>query len=179
MRTDQTLIKFTMTYGLYLGLAFSAVVFVLNKFGKIHFPGDQMAVFNCLILTFGMLVFGRKYRDQVFEGVFLYRSALSFAVLLSLFSAIIYAFFSYWYYLVLEPQGISYFIDQLRMAYSQNNAFSQDQVDSLIQLYQTTLTPGTMAFMVFFFQNIIGILIGLVLAVFIRTPFNLLNKENN
>ncbi len=162
--------KYTMTYGLYVGLAFSLVVFVMHLAGYSHFPGDSIGVFNAFLMAMAFLFYGRKFRDQYFIEGFLYRHALVFAVLLSVFAAFIYSFFTYFYYAYLEPEGITYFIEQMRMAYSEKNKLPQEQVDVLVELYKNSLNPGSMAAIVFFYQVFSGVLIGLVMAVFIKTP---------
>ena len=174
---DNILVKNTMTYGLYLGVAFSVVVIVLKLSGSIHHPGDTGGMINTMLLTMGMLIFGKKYRDNIREGEFLYKNALGFTVLLVLFSSIIYTFFSYWYYTVIEPTAINYYIEQMREVYSQNANFTEDQVNSLVELYKTTLSPGVMAFIVFFSQAFIGVLLGLVISAFIKSP--VIREQNN
>ncbi len=174
---ENKLVKYTMTYGLYLGLAFSAVVIILKITGNIHYPGDAAGMANAMLLSAGMLFFGRNYRDTIHEGEFLYKNALGFAVLLTVFSAVIYTFFSYWYYMILEPSGISYYIEQMSVAYSQNGNLTEEQISSLVALYNNMLTPGMMAFVVFFSQSLIGVLLGLVMAVFIKSPHEI--KTNN
>jgi hypothetical protein len=166
-----------MTYGLYLGLAFSVLVFGFKLAGRIHIPGDGIAIMNTMILTFCMLFFGKRYRDSLPESAFLYRQALGFAVLLSIFSAFIYAFFSYWYYAVIEPQGISYYLDQVQLIYSQQKGLTEEQVNTLIALYRNAFTPGLMAFVIFLMQSFIGTLVGLLVAVFIKTPVHF-EKDN-
>jgi len=167
---ENNLVKFTMTYGLYLGLAFSAVVLIFKYTGSVHYPGDTAGMTNSMLLLMGMLYFGKKYRDTIHQGEFLYKNALGFSVLLTLFSAVIYTFFSYWYYSVIEPTGISYYVEQMKVAYTQNGNLSEDQISSLVELYNKMLTPGLMAFVVFFSQSLIGVLLGLVMSVFIKSP---------
>ncbi|MCK9207466.1 MAG: DUF4199 domain-containing protein [Salinivirgaceae bacterium] len=167
---NNLLYKHTMTYGLYVGLAFSFIVFVMHLAGYPHVPGDSVGVFNALLMAMAFLYFGRKFRDQHFPEVFLYRHALGFAVLLSVFAAFIYSFFSYFYYAYLEPEGINYFIEQMRLAYSEKNKLPKEQVDALVELYKNSLNPGSMAAIVFFYQVFSGVLLGLVMAVFVKTP---------
>lgn len=177
MDNNNYLVKYTMTYGLYLGMAFSLVVFIIHLAGRIHVPGDGIGIVNAMILSFSMLFFGKKYRDSLPAGNFLYRNALGFTFLLGIFSAFIYAFFSYWYYAAIEPNGMSYFIEQMRLMYSQQKNLTEDQVNALVSMYQSVISPGFMAFLVFFSQSFISLLMGLLLAVFIRTPQQF-DKEN-
>lgn len=171
--SENSLVKFTMTHGLYLGVAFSAMVIVYKLMGGVHHPGDAVGIINATILSFGMLIFGKKYKAIWHEDVFLYKNALGFGVMLALFSAIIYSFFSYWYYAIIEPGGIAHYIEQMRLAYTQNQNFTEDQINALVTLYNNTLTPAIMAFVVFISQLLIGVLISLVMAAFLKTPGNL------
>jgi hypothetical protein len=158
-----------MTYGLYLGLAFSTVITILNFRGIIHYPGDMGATINAMILSFGMLYFGKKYATVVNQNNFLYRHALRFLVMLVFFSSLIYAFFSYWYYSVIQPEGISFYIRQMQNTYLQMGTFSEEQINALSELYSKTLTPGVMAFIVFFAQSFFGVLLSLIMAVTIKS----------
>jgi len=174
---DNILVKSTMTYGLYLGIAFSLVVLIQKIAGLIHYPGDAGGIINAMLLSLGMLFFGKKYRDNIHQGEFTYKNALGFTVLLTLFSAVIYTFFSYWYYAVIEPQGIVSYIEQMRIAYSEKSNLTEEQINTFVDLYNNILTPGIMAFFVIFSQMFIGVLLGLVISVFIKTPVQL--NQNN
>ena len=167
---ENTIIKYTMTYGLYLGIAFSLMVIILKFTGGIHQPGDVVSMINVMILSVGMFVFGKRYRDEFCNGEFSYGSAFKLLILLSLFSAIIYSFFSYWYYAVVEPNGISSYVEQVHLVYSQNPALSEGQVDAMVSIFESTLTPGVMAFIVFFAQSTMGIIAALTMAFFIKSP---------
>ena len=166
-------LKYTMTYGLYLGLAFSIVVRILNFKGVIHYPGDLGATINAMILSFGMLYSGRRYFTTIGQEVVSYRQALKFLILLVFFSSLIYAFFSYWYYSVIQPEGISFYIQQMQNAYLQMGTFTEEQINALTDLYSKTLTPGMMAFIVFFAQSFFGVLLSLVMAVALKTKIKI------
>ncbi|MGE4287798.1 MAG: DUF4199 domain-containing protein [Salinivirgaceae bacterium] len=171
-------VKYTMTIGLYLGIACSASLFFYHIMGRIHIPGDTIGLVNTAIMAFMMLFYGRKYRDTQHEGVFIYRQAYKFALLLALFSGFIYAFFSYIYYAFMQPQGISYYIDQIQIIYSQQPGLTPEQIDSLVTLYKSTITPGMMAFVVFLSHVFMGALIALLAAVFIKTPLRFIQEND-
>jgi hypothetical protein len=65
----------------------------------------------------------------------------------------------------------------MHLAYTQNGTFSEEQVSAWVDLYNTMLTPGIMAFIVFFSQSLIGVLLGLVMSVFIKSPVRI--GQNN
>jgi len=170
---ENHLLKSTMTYGLYLGVVFSLVVLLFHFLGMRHTPGDKSGLINALIMSFAMFYFGRKYRDQYFQGDMLYKQALGFAVLLSVFSAIIFAFFAYWYYEIISPEAINTFIEQIKVAMSETPRLSESQQNAIIELYEQALSPAIMAFAVGFNQVLSGVLIGLVVAVFIKSPLRI------
>ncbi|PKP11808.1 MAG: hypothetical protein CVU09_02945 [Bacteroidetes bacterium HGW-Bacteroidetes-4] len=176
--SNNNLVKYTMTIGLYLGIICSASVFLFHVMSRIHIPGDSIGVVNTAIMAFLMLFYGRKYRDTMHQGVFIYRQAYKFCLLLVLFSGFIYAFFSYIYYAIIQPQGISYYIDQIKLIYSQQPGLTPEQVDTLITLYKSTITPGMMAFVVFLSHVFMGALVSLLAAVFIKSPVQF-TQENN
>ncbi len=170
MHEQNYLAKYTMTYGLYLGATFSAAVIGFKILGQIHIPGDSIGMINTMLFSFASLYLGKRYRDSLIPEIFTYRQAFKFTVLLSVFSAFIYAFFSYWYYNSIEPQGINYYIDQVQLIYAQQKNLTEEQANALIALYRSAISPGMMAFIIFLFQSFIGILVGLLVAVFIKTP---------
>ncbi len=170
MQNENHLLKFTMTYGLYLGIAFSAVVMLLHLSGQTHSPGGNAGFFNTLILVFTIIYLGRKYKTTFTNNQLTYGQALGFSVLLSVFSAFIFSFFAYFYYARIEPEGINFFIQQIEASFNVSQQFSQTQRDAILELYKTGLTPGTMAFLVGFYQTLVGIAISLLTAIFIKTP---------
>lgn len=172
-KSENHLLISTMTSGLYLGIAFSIVVLLFHLFGVVHTPGDKTGLINALIMSFAMLYFGRKYRIQFVKGEMVYRQALGFAVLLSVFSAIIFAFFAYWYYEIISPEAINSFIEQIKISMSETPRLSEAQQNAILELYKQSLSPAIMAFAVGFNQILSGVLIGLVVAVFIKSPLKL------
>jgi hypothetical protein len=169
--------KYAMTYGLYIGIVFSLIVVGLKIMGKVHYPGDTTGMINTVIISVSLIFLGKKYRDTIYEGEFLYKEAFKLLILIVVFSSMIFGFFSYWYYAVFEPSGISSYIEQIKIAYTQTNSLTEEQIEGLMALYNSSLTPGVMAFIVFFSQTVIGILSALIIAVFVKSPVNL-NKTN-
>ena len=60
-KKENVLLKSTMTYGLYIGVAFSLVLILFSFAGKLHTLADRSSLFNTILLSFGMLYFGRLY----------------------------------------------------------------------------------------------------------------------
>ncbi len=166
-RKENTLLKATMTYGLYMGISFSLVVLFFSFAGHPHTPGDKSGLVNTIITAFAMLYFGKQYRNQNPEIEMLYSQALGFTVLLSVFSAIIFGFFSYWYYMVIEPNALYEYIKQAELAFEQFPALAIGSSEAL-----KMITPGVMAFAVGFNQTFLGIFIGLIVSIFIKKPTN-------
>ena len=163
--------KYTMTIGLYLGVFFSVIVIIMKLRGLVHYPGDSSGMINTVALSMAMVLFGKKYRDTIYEGDELsYKSAFKVLAMIVVFSSVIYSFFSYWYYAVIEPTGISSYVEQMRIIYSQNPSFTEAQIDSLMSLFKSSITPGVMAFVVFFTQTVMGIFVALISAFFVKTP---------
>jgi len=165
--------RYAMTYGLYIGVVFSLLVVILKIVGNIHFPGDIVSNVNVIILSFSMVFLGKRYRDMFYDGDFLYKNAFKLLFLIVIFSSLIFGFFSYWYYKVIEPSGISFYIEQIKTVYLQTNTLSEEQLEGLMSLYNSMLTPGMMAFIIFFSQMLVGVLSALFVAIFVKSPVNL------
>lgn len=177
MRKENTVVKLTMTYGLYLGAATSLVVLVLHAAGNVHYPMDTIGLINAVITSVAMFYYGRKYRDVFMEGQLLYRQALGFTVLLTVFSSIIFAFFSYWYFSLIAPDAILHFLKQVEQMYAEQGQFTDEQIASFMELYRASVNPTSMAFVAGFNQTFIGVLMALVISVFLRTPMSFYNNQ--
>ncbi len=168
MNNQNTLLSYTMTKGLYLGLAFSVVITVFKLFGVVHVPGGDTATVNMLVLAFGFLYWGRKYRAQYHADGFTYGQAFKMLFLLGFFASFIFAFFAYWYYLKIEPKGIDVFITQIEQLFEQTNTIDQAQRDALLTLYKTGLTPAVMATLIGFYQTITSVFMALIAAFLVK-----------
>ncbi len=171
-RKENILLKATMTYGLYMGVAFSLVVLFVNFTGFTHKPGDFSSLVNSIIMVLAMLYFGKQYKEHYSNNNLPYKQAFRFTVLLSVFSAIIFAFFSYLYYAIIEPDALFEYIKQTEEVFKQFPGFAMGNENVL-----NMITPGFMAFTVGFNQILFGVFAGLVVAIFIRTPVILSNNN--
>lgn len=173
-KTENVLLKSTMTYGLYIGVAFSILMLLFNFAGKIHTPADKSGLFNTLILSFGMLYFGRQYQRSYFESGISYAKALGFAILLSVFSSIIFAFFCYWFYNIIEPEAVNAYVNMIDIAMKESLLLADEQRKIFVEMYRS---PGMIAFATFFNQSLTGIILALVVSFFIKSPLNLSNSQ--
>lgn len=169
---ENFLVKETMRYGLYVGIALSLVMFIFHLTGQVHVPGDKSGLINTLILSFSMLFLGRKYQQEHFADGILYKQALGFTLLLSVFASIIYAFLSYWYFKFVEPGAIQAFLQQIEIMLSETPQFPEEQREVLLQMYRNFLTPGSMAFAVGFNQAFSGLIFSFVVSIFIKSPLS-------
>jgi len=169
-RNENVLLKSTMTYGLYMGVAFSIILLLFNFAGKIHTPADKSGLFNTLILSFGMLYFGRQYQRTYFESGITYGKALGFAILLTVFASVIFAFFCYWFYNILEPDAVNAYINMIDVAIKESLFLPDEQRKLFVEMYRS---PGMIAFATFFNQTLSGIILALVVSFFIKSPLNL------
>lgn len=174
---EKFLLKSTMTYGLYVGVAFSLIVLLYNLSGAVHYPGDKSGLINTLILSFSMLYFGRKFQKEFYPDGITYKKALGFTILLGVFASIIFSFFSYWYFKFIEPEAIQVFLSQLEVTIDETMGLPDDQRELMLQMYSNYLSPGTMAFAVGFNQAFSGVIFSLVVSYFIKSPLHLRNNK--
>lgn len=159
-----------MTYGLYVGLAFSIIMLLFNFAGKIHTPADKSGLFNTIVLSFGMLYFGRQYQRVYFQDGISYGKALGFTILLSVFASVIFAFFCYWFYNIIEPEAVNAYVKMIDVAMKESLLLADEQRKIFIEMYRS---PGMIAFATFFNQTLTGIILALVVSFFIKSPLNL------
>lgn len=172
-QNENFLVKSTMTYGLYVGVAFSFVLFIFHISGQTHIPGDKTGLINTLIISFSMLYFGRKYQQEYYPEGILYKQALGFTILLSVFASIIYSFVSYWYFKFVEPAAIQVFLKQMETMLTETTQMPKEQNEVILQMYSEFLTPGSLAFAVGFNQAFSGLIFSFVVSYFIKSPLNL------
>lgn len=159
---------FILKVGLVMGLAFCATIFISHLRGMNHIPGDSVSWLNIIILMVVVMVSGRQYRMAVDGDNFTYGKAYGYITKLNVISTIILAGFGYFYYAAIAPNDIEAIKDMADEYFAQLGTVPAEQSDALLQLFKQTISAGTMAFVMFFYQFLGASFFGLVLANIIR-----------
>ncbi len=163
-----TVNSFILKVGLLLGVAFSATIYIAHLRGTTHIPGDNVSWLNIIIFSFIGIVTGNQYKavennNLSFNRAFLYLTKLNLA------SASILTIFCYIYYRYLAPDDLQEILRQVQNTITQLGTIPDEQTQLLMQIYKSSLSAGTMAFVVLVFQIIGTSIFGLLLANIIRT----------
>lgn len=159
---------FILKVGLTIGIAFCATIFIAHLRGLSHTPGDSVSWLNIIVMMVVVMVSGRQYREAVDGDNFTYGKAYGYITKLNVISSIVLTIFGYYYYSAIAPSDIEVIKDMANEYFAQLGTMTADQSDAMLQLFNQTLSAGSMAFVMFFYQFIGTSFFGLVLANIIR-----------
>ncbi len=107
MEKKQSLLQFTMTYGVILGIVsviFSLIMY-MTGFMPYNIKRAVLVGLITLIITIIFLVTGTKsYRDKILNGTITYWNAVMVGLLIVVFSAILSSFYSLIFNLYIDPE---------------------------------------------------------------------------
>ncbi len=162
--------KAAMTYGLYLGIALVLNTVIFYVVGK---PFAEVSGYLSYAIIIGGIGWAMKSYSQANpeEGM-PYNRALGLGTLQSLFASIILGFFTYILYKFIDPT----LVDKL-MAFTEetllSRGMSEDQVESMVNMSKTMMTPMLMAISQLFSLTLMGFIFSLILAlIFKKNPSN-------
>ena len=171
---------FILKVGAILGLSFAATIYIAHLRGMAHFPGDNISWINTLVFVFVVLFSGRQYREAVEGDKFVYGRALLYITKINVISATLLAVFGYFYYTSIAPDDLQSIIGQIEPVLRQQLGMNDEQTAAMMQLYNESLTGGSMAVVMFILQLIRATFWGLLLAVIIKTKRHIsINISNN
>ncbi len=170
MSTNQATNQYAMTVGLYLGAAYTLVIFAGHLFGVTHYPGDSLAYFNMMIFIVAGNFAGRRYQIKVSGEPLSYWQAFGLLVKFGFFSSVVFGFFAFFYYQYIQPPAVDNYISIMAENLKQVSQMTDEQRDAMVQLYKSSLSPGGMAFLTWFSQVLASILFSFVSALLIKTP---------
>lgn len=157
--------KNAMTYGAITGFALVITSLIFYTF---HSQGSQYQnFFIYLILTAGIYVGTKNFRDKSLDGYMKYSKALGSGILISFYTSIILAFYYYIFYKVINPEGIEQYFQVMKDAMV-NKGLDSDELDTAIKMMRTVTTPVTFAFGYIFSITIWGTILSLILSFFVK-----------
>jgi len=163
MSNNNIVNKYILQVGVVLGLAFSATIYIAHTRGVSHMPGDNLGWINMLIFVFLVSVSARQYRELVEGESFTYKRALVYTTKLNVISAAVLAVFGYFYYNNIAPEDLQEILIQMEKSFSQIG-MPAEQTEMLMQIQRETLSGGSMAFVMFIFQFLGGLIFSLLLS---------------
>ncbi|MBR3569009.1 MAG: DUF4199 domain-containing protein [Salinivirgaceae bacterium] len=170
---------FILKVGAVIGLSFAATIFIAHLRGMTHTPGDNISWLNIIIFSFVVMLSGRQYRETVEGEKFNYGRALLYVSKLNVISATVLAVFGYFYYTSIAPDDLQSLIGQIEPVLRQQWRMNDEQTAVMMQLYNESLSGGSMAFVMLVMQLIGAGFFSLILANIIKTkPLLQINNLN-
>lgn len=170
MREQNAIVRIAMNDGLYLGIALVLNSIIFYLLGKPFSEVNGYLSYAIIIAALSWSIYSfREFRGD--EGL-PYSTCLGFGTLLSLFASLIFAFFTFVLYKLVDP-GL---MDKL-LNFLEENLMKQGtpdaQMEMLINLYKKFLTPLTFSIGQIMNLTFLGFFFSLIIAIFYkRRPSN-------
>ncbi len=168
MEQKSTFWKSAMVYGLYVGIfltLYSVVMYVLGQ------SQNKSLVFVPFILYAVCIVLAQYYyRNNELDGTITYGQAVGIGVAVMFFSGIIATLYSLIIFKI-DPS----LLDQIKIAQEEaylKNGMSEEMIEQTMEMSAKMMTPGWMAIMGLLSSVLIGTIISLVSAIFIKKQPN-------
>jgi len=164
-KSSNTLTKWAMTYGLYLGIfhiVFTVILYLSGHLFDSKYLGYISTAVVIIITWIGLI----KYRDHVNNGVLKYGQGLGLGVLISVFAGI---FAAATMYIIMKFDGsLSDQMLSLMEEEVMKSGMSDDMLENVEKMYKIMVTPGVVAFSGFINKVFTGTLISLIVAAFVK-----------
>ena len=103
------------------------------------------------------------------EGYISYTQSLGFGLLLSLGASVIFSFFMYVYMKFVDTTFITEVLNQMEVSMYENE-IKESEIEMVMNVYRSYLTPGAMAVGIVFTYFFIGGVISLITSLFVKNP---------
>jgi hypothetical protein len=155
----------SMGYGLILSLAmvvFSLVLFLLDLHMK-----QGLNYLSYVILIAGLLLAQLNYRNKHMGGFISYGKAFTIGMLTSLFVSLIMGLYTYIFFKFIDPGAME---QAMTMAEQQmmDRGMSEAEIEQGLKMAESFQTPGMYTFFAVAGNFVIGMVISLVTAIFVK-----------
>ena len=159
---QQNIFRSSMLNGLIMGGLFSVNFLFSAMTNPVLSLLSNLIIIYILIYTYKSTV---KYRDHENEGSITYGKAFSFITLSYFFAGVISGIVKYIYFQFIKPDYLMAALDQsLVMMEKMNFPVSDQQVE----LMESMMKPATYALEVIWLNIFVGMIVGLIMAAFIK-----------
>ncbi|HAW50873.1 MAG TPA: hypothetical protein DCX54_00895 [Flavobacteriales bacterium] len=162
-----SLVKNALNLGAITGIFISIIQLLLLFLGFGDSSYLQWIIYISLILS--ILWGSRTYRDLACEGYISYSQSLGFGLMLSFGAALVFSFFLYIYMKYVDHAYISEVLNQMEVTMYESEV-KESEIEMIMKIYRSYLTPGAMAVGMVFTYFFIGGLISLITSIFVKNP---------
>lgn len=169
--------KANLTNGMILALVSVVYTLFLYFFDLLFNPALGYVFLLVQIILVFILI--KSYRDNILHGYITYGQAVGAGVVISLYSAIVLALFSYILYTVIDP-GLTAkklaFLEEMML----NKGVPQATVDTAMSMQKKLQTPLISSILGIFTSVLGGTILSLIIAIFVKKEGNpLLDAPEN
>jgi magnesium-transporting ATPase (P-type) len=181
MEQQSEKMKLAMIYGIYIAVVTIIISVVIWATSLLETSGLMtsmlIALFNLVILTFLLVYFTKRYRDDLLQGSIRFGQAFTFGVMLVVFSSVIGALFSYILNKYIDPQYMHRVMTHLQDAtYNMlaKSGMSEDQIEQQMVKFEEKGIPSPMATLVSTLESglIGGAIISLISSAIVKKNQN-------
>ena len=170
MDNQTTTARTALKWGLITGIAlvvYSIILYTLNQT-----TNGALSLIIYGILIGGLIVGMREYRTTN-GGYMTYGEGMSLGALLSAVAGLLSSAFTVFYTQVIDPGFQERLVGQVRDQMEEQGKLSDEQIDQAIEWMQKFQSPGLQFMFGLFGTILIGVVLSLIIAAFIRR-----NKTN-
>ena len=174
MENKDSLLKFTMKIGAFLGLALIIYALLLYAFGM---DANEFPNMLYLLMILAIFLGTKRYRDTVMNGFISYPQALKTGTLIALFSAFIYTFYTYVFFKFIDPSQLESMINQVEMNF-ETSGYTEEQTKVMMQLTGKFMN-GFLFFTGIFSHTFLGFIFSLIISIFLKKENTSLDTHQN
>lgn len=160
-----SLMKSSLTYGIYLGIVSILLSVVLYVFGLTFETWVQYASYP---ITIAAIVWAQLAYRKSLGGEMTYGQALSIGLMTVIFSSVLSAIYTYLLFAVIDPS----LQEQMRLVTEQRiveqGKVPEEQLDTVVEMMTKFQKPWIMAISVVFMSAILGLIISLITGIFTK-----------
>ncbi|MBI5219686.1 MAG: DUF4199 domain-containing protein [Bacteroidia bacterium] len=163
-------LKNTMTFGAITGMAF---IIISVLFYLLNIENQNISQYIDYAILIAGIVFGTKYfRDKMNHGSITYGKALGSGVLISLFSAIILAFYTFLFFKIIDPGALGKIYDLMEQQMMKQPNLTDQQIEMSIEMAKKFTTPVTISIGIIFSFTLLGFVFSLITSIFLKKKTN-------
>lgn len=160
-----SLMKSSLTYGIYLGIASILVSVVIYVLG---YTFEKWANWVSLPVTIVGIIWAQVVYRKALGDEMTYGQALGIGTMTVVFASVLGAIYAYLLYAVIDPS----LQEQLRMATEQQiieqGKVPEEQIDMAVEMSSKFQKPPIMAIMALFFGSFFGFILSLITSIFTK-----------
>ena len=159
-----SLMKSSLTYGIYLGIVSILLSVVLYVMG---YTFEKWVQYTSYPIIIGAIIWAQVAYKKALGGEMTYGQALGIGTMTVVFSGVLSAIYVYLLYTVIDPS----LLDQLRLVTEQQmveRGIPEEQLDATIAMASKFQQPAIMAIMAIVLGGILGFIISLITGIFTK-----------